>query len=121
MRGRNLARPFCPSSEAPSPPLSVSPRPVRTALIAAGADAAQGNSYAQALNDYDILVALGAALPRIRAMREYLLATGLHDQLDDDPRRDPQHPPVETDCKLLLVEVIAALQAKSTRTLDALE
>jgi hypothetical protein len=90
-------------------------------LIAAGADAEQSAKMAATLSDHDILIALGAALPRIRAMREYLESMGLHGQLEDDPRRDPLLARIETDCKLLLVAINAGLHAKGVATLDALE
>jgi hypothetical protein len=78
------------------------------ALIDAGADAERSAQIAGTLGDHDILIALGAALPRIRVMREYLESMGLHGQLEDDPRRDPLLARIETDCKLLLVAINAA-------------
>src|SRR5208282_5902648 len=90
-------------------------------LLDAASDAGRHEACARTLAEYDVLAALVAAVPRIRAMREYLLAMGLHDLLEDDPHRDAATAKIETDCKLLLVAVNAAMQTKSPATLDALE
>jgi hypothetical protein len=90
-------------------------------LLNAAGDPGRHEACARTLAEYDVLAALVAAVPRIRAMREYLLAMGLHDLLEDDPHRDAATAKIETDCKLLLVAVNAAMQAKSPATLDALE
>lgn len=91
------------------------------ALLSAAREPERQAACARTLAEYEVLAALVAAVPRTRAMREYLLAMGMHELLEDDPARDPATAKIETDCKLLLVAVNAALQAKSPAMLDALE
>jgi hypothetical protein len=64
---------------------------------------------------------VAAAVPRLSAMREYLQAMGLHERLEDDPDSNGADARTETECKLLLVAVNAAVQARSPAVLDALE
>jgi hypothetical protein len=92
-----------------------------SALIAAAADPVRRAHLERTIRDYDALATLAAAAPRLRAMREYLEAMGFHRTIEDDPHRDPAIAKIETDCKLILVAVDAATQAKATGGLDALE
>jgi hypothetical protein len=90
-------------------------------LLSAGDDAPRREACARTIAEYEVLAAIAASVPRIRAMREYLLAMGLHEDLEDDPQRDAALARIETDCRLLLTAVNAAIHAKSPATLDALE
>ncbi|MGH7880610.1 MAG: hypothetical protein ACREQD_14095, partial [Candidatus Binataceae bacterium] len=90
-------------------------------LIATARDAERRAALIQTLDDYALLAALAAAVPRLRAMREYLEAMGLHRELEDDPNRDPAVAKLETECKLLLVGADAAVRARTASGLDALE
>jgi hypothetical protein len=92
-------------------------------LLDAARDRTHEAACESALAEYDNLSALAAGMPRVGAMREYLLAMGLHDTFDDDSADDTPNARLATDCKLLLVAVAvnAASQAKSPATLDSLE
>jgi hypothetical protein len=90
-------------------------------LIAAAAQAERRAELRRTLDDYELLDVLAAAVPRLRGMREYLEAMGLHRELEDDPARDPAVAKLEAECKLLLMGVTAALHARTASGLDALE
>ena len=91
------------------------------ALFAAAADAAHKARVEQAVRDYDLLATLAAATNRIRTMREYLEATGVVGDIEDNPNRDPALVKLETECKMIVVAIEAAPQVKTTSALDALE
>ncbi|HLW69762.1 MAG TPA: hypothetical protein VKS22_03980 [Candidatus Binataceae bacterium] len=91
------------------------------ALIAAAAIAEKRAELTRIFDDYDLLAVLAAATPRLRVMREYLEAMGLHRELEDDPHRDPALAKLEAECKLLLIGAAAAVRARAASGLDALE
>jgi hypothetical protein len=91
------------------------------ALIDAGGDAERRAAAMRIVADYEALAALAAAAPRLRAMREYLHATGLRAALDDNPARDRSVVALETECQLLLVSVNPAALADASHGFDALE
>jgi hypothetical protein len=91
------------------------------ALIDAAARAERRAALVRTCDDFDLLTVLAAAIPRLRAMREYLETMGLHRELEDDPFRDPAVGKLEAECKLILVGAVAALRARAASGLDALE
>ncbi|HKV55570.1 MAG TPA: hypothetical protein VJN94_13125 [Candidatus Binataceae bacterium] len=71
--------------------------------------------------EYERLAAVAQAVPRLRAMREYLTAAGLSVGFDDDPRRERQLVALETECQLLLVALNPAVLSSASRNFDSLE
>ncbi len=82
-------------------------------------------SAIQTAGAYQALAAAAESLPRLRAMREYLVATGLRAAPDEmEVREAGQHSAVnslETECELLQVELGPRVLTGTAHTLDALE
>jgi hypothetical protein len=70
---------------------------------------------------YEALAAVAESIPRLRSMREYLAATRL--QSGDSAEANPDHDTgrLETQCKLLAIELEPAALMGTGRNLDALE
>ena len=60
-------------------------------------------------------------VPRLRAMREYLIATGLQADLGGDPASDRRRVALETECQLLRVAVNLDVAIATPGKYDALE
>ena len=90
------------------------------ALINIGADPERRELAMRTIAGYEATTALAEAVPRLRAMREYLNATGLHAVLEDSPARDRELSALETECQLLLLAASPAVLSNS-RNFDALE
>ncbi|HYK63771.1 MAG TPA: hypothetical protein VEY94_02395, partial [Patescibacteria group bacterium] len=81
---------------------------------------------AATIDAYEALAAAAAAIPRMRAMREYLAGTGLRALNEDGAsgRADSRESAVtalETECELLQVELGPRILTGPPRSLDALE
>ncbi len=92
-----------------------------SALIEVGADPARRETAIAAVTAYEALAEAAAAVPRMRAMREYLRATGLDAAFDDDPSRDRALVALETECQLLGVAVGPGVVSAAARSMDAIE
>jgi hypothetical protein len=90
-------------------------------LMEIAADPARHGAAAQTITRYEGLAAAAAAVPRMRAMREYLEASGLRVCFDDDSSRDPRVSALETECQLLAAEIGPRAVAGAPRNLDAIE
>ncbi len=91
------------------------------ALLKAAADPARRETAGRAAATYAMLAQAAALMPRMRAMREYLHATGLRIAYEEDPGRDPRVTALETECQLLAAELTPRTLAGPPRNLDALE
>ena len=91
------------------------------ALIEAAQDPTRRRSALKAVSEYEALAQVAAMVPRMRAMREYLDATGLRLAYEDDPARDQAVAALEIECQLLRAELTPRLLAAPPRNLDALE
>jgi hypothetical protein len=76
----------------------------------------------QTVDAYEALAAAASAVPRMRAMREFLAGTGLRAlHVDNDPAGESDVTTMETECELLQVELGPRILAGPPRGLDALE
>ena len=96
------------------------------AMLEAAADRTYLAAAIQTTGAYEALAAAADSIPQLRAMREYLNATGLRAAPDEPGVRETlaQHPAVvslETECELLRVELGPRVLAAPPRNLDALE
>jgi hypothetical protein len=96
------------------------------ALLEAVADRSKLAAAAQTIDAYEALAAAAAAIPRMRAMREYLAGTGLRALHDDGASsqgdfRESAVTALETECELLQVELGPRILTGPPRSLDALE
>jgi hypothetical protein len=91
------------------------------ALIDIAADAARRDDALKVVAAYEALAAVAMAAPRLRAMREYLEATGLAVRFDSDSATDRAVAALETECQLLKAAVAPAALISGARNLDALE
>jgi hypothetical protein len=73
------------------------------------------------LANYEPLAEAATLLPRMRAMREYLAATGLRASADIDGSVESAVAALETECELLAVELGPRALTGAPRNLDALE
>ncbi len=97
-----------------------------TAMLAAAADRSYLESAIQIAAVYEVLAAAAESIPRMRAMREYLAATGLRVTPDELGVSENlwQHSTIvslETECELLRVELGPRVLTEPPRSLDALE
>jgi hypothetical protein len=95
------------------------------AMLEAAADRTYLASAIQTAGAYEALAAAADSIPQLRAMREYLNATGLRAAPDEPGVREnlAPHPAVvslETECELLRVELGPRVLAAPPRNLDAL-
>jgi hypothetical protein len=96
------------------------------AMLEAAADRAYLASAIQLTGEYEALAGAAESIPRLRAMREYLVATGLRAAPDEEVVRETasQHSAIvslETECELLRVELGPRVLTGPLRNLDALE
>jgi hypothetical protein len=91
------------------------------ALMDLAASPAHRESAVQKIAAYEGLAAAAGVLPRMRAMRNYLQATGLRISFDDDPARDSRVTLLETECQLLAAEIGPRALDRPPRNLDAVE
>ena len=96
------------------------------AMLEAAADRAYFASAIQIAGAYQSLAAAAAAIPRMRAMREFLRATGLRAAPDEaclleNGARESAVVSLETECELLAVELGPRILTGPPRNLDALE
>jgi hypothetical protein len=91
------------------------------ALMELAANAAGRESAAQKIAAYEGLALAAAVVPRMRAMRNYLAATGLRVSFEDDPARDSRMTSLETECQLLAAEIGPRALDGPPRNLDAVE
>ncbi len=96
------------------------------AMLEAAADRTYLASAIQIAGAYEALAAAAESIPRLRAMREYLAATGLRAAPDEAGTRENvwQHSAIvslETECELLRVELGPRVLTGPPRSLDALE
>lgn len=90
-------------------------------LIDIGADPARREAALQVVSSYERLEAAAEVAPRMRAMREFVEATGLRIPTEEDPAHDPRIAALETECHLLLAELAPRTLGAAPRGLDALE
>jgi hypothetical protein len=90
-------------------------------LLERGADPARRSQAGAIIAAYEALAIAAAVAPRMRAMREYLEATGLRVCYDEEPGRDPRVSALETECQLLAAELAPRVLAGPPHNLDALE
>jgi hypothetical protein len=96
------------------------------AMLEAAADPTYLASAIRVAGAYEILAAAAESIPRTRAMREYLAATGLRAAPDDAGIRENAWQQtaitsLETECELLRVELGPRILTGPPRNLDALE
>ncbi len=92
------------------------------ALVELGADPAGREQAARAVAAYEGLAVAAAAVPRMRAMREYLRAAGLKPDLAADERAvDKAVAALEVECQLLLAALEAGVMLGASRNFDTLE
>jgi hypothetical protein len=96
------------------------------AMLEAAADRSWLASAIQIVGAYEVLSAAAESIPRMRAMREYLAATGLRAAPDEaGPRENAWQQSaitsLETECELLRVELGPRILTGPPRSLDALE
>jgi hypothetical protein len=91
-------------------------------LVELGAEPSPREQAARVVAAYEVLAVAAAAMPRIRAMREYLGATGLKPDLAADERAvDKAVAALEVECQLLLAALNADVTVGASRNFDALE
>ena len=82
-------------------------------------------SAMKTVDAYEPLAAAASAIPRMRAMREYLAGTGLRafheDNNSDAAAAESELTTLETECELLQVELWPRILTGTPRGLDALE
>jgi hypothetical protein len=96
------------------------------AMLEAAADRSYLASAVRIASAYEVLAAAAESIPRMRAMREYLAATGLRATPDEiGPRENVWQQSaivsLETECELLRVELGPRILTGPSRSLDALE
>lgn len=91
------------------------------ALIEMSAEADRSESTLHILASYEALAVIAGAVPRLRAMREYLDETQLRASLEEDPKRDQELSKLETACEMLRAAINPAALTNAARSLDALE
>ena len=91
------------------------------AIIELGNDPARRDAALLVLANYEPIADAAALLPRMRAMREYLAATGLRASADIDRSVESGIAALETECELLAVELGPRALTGAPRNLDALE
>jgi hypothetical protein len=91
------------------------------ALIETGADTERCAGALEVVAAYEALAAIAAAAPRLRAMRDYLDATNLRAEFEDDQARDRRLVELETQCQLLRAAVNPSALSNASRVFEALE
>ena len=93
------------------------------ALIQRGAQAEGRRRALEVVAEYETLAAAARAVPRLRAVREYLAGTGLGRNLEVNPAFEGNRgaASLETECQLLTAAAAPAALLGSARNLEALE
>ncbi len=91
------------------------------AMLETIADPSRRDTALQVIANYDALADTAAAIPRMRAMREYLAATGLYAWSEVGRPSESAVAALETECELLAVELGPRVLTRAPRSLDALE
>jgi hypothetical protein len=91
------------------------------AILETANDPARRDVVRLVLANYEPLAEAAALLPRMRAMREYLAATGLRASAEVDRSVESAVAALETECELLAVELGPRALTGAPRNLDALE
>jgi hypothetical protein len=94
------------------------------ALIEAAADRSYQSEAIKIIDAYEAIEAAAAAIPRMRAMRDYLSGTGLRAaeaESTEDRSGESDVTALETECELLRVALGPRILAGPPRGLDALE
>jgi hypothetical protein len=91
------------------------------AILEVGADAKMREEVLASIGAYEALAAAAAMIPRMRAMREYLVATGLRATSGESIARDPALAALETECELLMVEAGPRALSSLPRSIEGLE
>ena len=92
-----------------------------TAILETGADPARRDAAIRTIANYQALADTAASIPRMRAMREYLAATGLRASSEIVSPGEFRAAALETECELLAVELGPRVLTGAPRNLDALE
>lgn len=92
-----------------------------SALVDAAQDPSRRQLAVKTIHDYSALAQAAAMVPRMRAMREYLDATGLRIGYEENPQRDRRVVALETECQLLRAEMGSRILIAPPRNLDSLE
>ena len=93
----------------------------RAGLLKLSIDPVQRESARKVCVAYEMLAVAAEALPRMRAMRTYLGATGLRAILRDNTWQDAATVALETECELLTVELGPRLITGAMRNLNFVE
>ena len=93
----------------------------RAELLKLSMDPVQRESARKVCVAYELLAVAAEALPRMRAMRAYLRATGLRAISPDNAWQDAATVALETECELLTVELGPRLITGATRNLNFVE
>jgi hypothetical protein len=91
------------------------------ALLDTGADPARCCAALQVIASYQLIAETVASIPRMRAMRRYLAATGLRASPDTDNSGESKTAALENECELLTVVLGPRVLISAPRNLDALE
>lgn len=89
-------------------------------VVECGADPGRREAALKVVDEYEALATLTGFVPRLRAIREYLAATGLQANLTDGAR-DKRLIALETECHLLTVAANAFSSTDASRKFEALE
>jgi hypothetical protein len=92
-----------------------------TAILETGADPTRCYNALQVITSYELIADTAASIPRMRAMREYLAATGLRASSDMDGSRESRTAALENECELLAVVLGPRVLTSAPRNLDVLE
>jgi hypothetical protein len=92
-----------------------------TAIVETGADPARRDAALRTIANYEAIADAAASIPRMRAMREYLAATGLRASPDIGRAGESRTAALETECELLAVALGPRVLTGAPRNLDALE
>lgn len=91
------------------------------AIIEAAADPRARAALTAVISAYESLAAAASAIPKMRAMREYLAETELRVPSGEDSSKDRRLVALETECQLLGVELGPRVLLGPARNLDALD
>src|SRR5208282_5882503 len=92
-----------------------------TALLEAAADPAKCDDALKTIAVYEALAGAAAATPRIRAMHDYLQATGLRWTCQADSGKSKKLAALESECQLLASQLTPAVLLDENRNLQALQ
>jgi len=91
------------------------------ALLEAAADPAKCNDALKTIAVYEGLAGAAAAAPRIRAMHDYLQATGLKWTCQEDSGKSKKLAALESECQLLASRTTPAVLLDESRNLQAMQ